>query len=1234
MTTKQRILIVEDERLAAEDLTEVLGIAGYEVVAVAATCDDAVSLATERQPHLVLMDIVLEGQEDGIEAASIIRSKLDIPVVFLTALTDDETLQRVKEAQPFGYLVKPFSERELVATIEMALNKYELENRLRIEEERLRQANEELENRVRERTAHLLELNQEMLLEIAEREELERSLRNSEQRLELALKGADLGLWDLNVSTGDAVVNQRTAKIIGYEIDEITPHIDFWAALLHPEDRSRAIKAFYAHIDGRTDYYEDEYRIKAKSGQWKWVLARGKVVERGADGKPLRMTGTYLDITSRKETEESLRRSEERYRTVADFTYDWEYWSDPSGKFLYVSPSCEGITGYSVQEFLDDHTLLEQIVHSDDRERFVEHLREVSKSSDDIAHTLDFRIVRRSGEVRWISHACQPVYSQEGSPLGRRVCNRDITDRKKVENSLTENEARYRALFENISNGVAIYRAVDNGNDFVLVDFNKAAETISGLSRNEVVSRSVREVFPGVEQFGLLDLLRATWETGRSTHHPISKYSDARLEIWTENFICKLPSGEVVAVFSDVTERRRAETALRESEEKYRATFNNAAVGMDLVDSAGRFVQVNETLSNLLGYAPEELLSLSVFDVTHPEDLQRSKEGIDALTQGKTQSYRLEKRYLRKDGTVVWADTSLSAIRGEDGQHRATVGVIMDITDRKKTEDVLLRLATAVEQAAETIVITDTDGNILYANPAFERTTGYSRSDALGKNPRIIKSGKHDDVFYRHMWQTISGGKVWSGRFVNRKKDGTLFEEEATISPIKDDAGRVVNYVAVKRDVTKEVSLHAQLLQAQKMEAIGTLAGGIAHDFNNLLTVISGFSELLLMGKEKDTPEYEDLSRILYAATNGAELVQRLLTFSQKVEPRSVPMNLNRQIMQVEKLLRRTLPKMIDIQLDLAPDVADIFADRAQAEQVLMNLALNARDAMPDGGTLTIQTKNAQLSEDFCEINVGAKQGRFVRLRVSDTGHGMDDATLEHIFEPFYTTKELGRGTGLGLASVYGIMSQHGGYITCKSELGQGTTFEAYFPAISETLQPSIDRSEAGPACGVETILVVDDEEFVRELGARILTGAGYTVLQASNGKEAEAIFRERTCRISLVVLDLIMPEMGGRECLKRLLGMDPNTKVLISSGYSADSSVQECLESGARGFVHKPFNMKDLLQQVRKVLDMEQHVPGTGSLKSPTALAPTETRLSPHAGSANPVSTRSDIEKSGQRID
>ena len=324
------------------------------------------------------------------------------------------------------------------------------------------------------------------------------------------------------------------------------------------------------------------------------------------------------------------------------------------------------------------------------------------------------------------------------------------------------------------------------------------------------------------------------------------------------------------------------------------------------------------------------------------------------------------------------------------------------------------------------------------------------------------------------------------------------------------------------------------------------------------------------------------------AARTGADLVHSLLTFSRKTETKPRPLNLNHQIERVRKLLSRTVPRMIEIQLNLDGDLAAINADPTQVEQILMNLAVNARDAMPDGGKLQIGTQNATLDEDYCGMHLGAAPGDYVLLQFSDTGKGMDPDTLEHIFEPFYTTKGPGEGTGLGLAMVYGIVKQHGGYIMCYSELGHGTTFKVFFPALSSPSQA--ERAPLKPTLrgGTETILLVDDEVLIRDLGKRILARAGYTVVTAANGNEALAAYKSKQNDIAIVILDLIMPEMGGKQCLEEMLKISPQAKVLIASGYSALGPSKEAVEAGAKGFINKPYDMHQMLQIVRHVLDGE----------------------------------------------
>jgi two-component system cell cycle sensor histidine kinase/response regulator CckA len=584
---------------------------------------------------------------------------------------------------------------------------------------------------------------------------------------------------------------------------------------------------------------------------------------------------------------------------------------------------------------------------------------------------------------------------------------------------------------------------------------------------------------------------------------------------------------------------------------------------------------------------PEELVGKALRDLVHPDYWQIVEARVaEMLATGQPQPV-IEEKFVRLDGTEI--DVEVVAVPVIQEGKPLVQAIFRDISGRKRAEAVQRRLAAAVEQAAEAIVITDPNGDFQYVNPAFERMTGYSSAEVINGKLSLLQSDEYQGEDYADLWNTLLKGETWAGRLTKKRKDGSAYEEDVTISPVRDPSGRIVNYVAVKRDVTREVLLEKQLLQAQKMEAVGTLAGGIAHDFNNLLQVVLGYSELISLNEGLDTRLKDDLSRINQAARNGADLVHRLLTFSRKTETKPRPLNLNHQIDQVRELLYRTVPKMIEIELVLDSNLAAINADPTQIEQILMNLAVNARDAMmPEGGKLVIETENVFLDEDYCNTHLEIAPGHYALLAVSDSGEGMDKETLEHIFEPFYTTKGPGEGTGLGLAMVYGIVKQHRGHIACYSEPDVGTTFRIYFPAMISESEAEEALVQPVPRGGSETILLVDDEDLVRDIGGRILTRAGYRVLTAVNGKEALEVYRAGRQDISLVILDLIMPEMGGKQCLEEILKIDAQARVLIASGYSVTGSSNEALAVGAKGFVNKPYDTRALLTMVREVLDKD----------------------------------------------
>ncbi len=629
---------------------------------------------------------------------------------------------------------------------------------------------------------------------------------------------------------------------------------------------------------------------------------------------------------------------------------------------------------------------------------------------------------------------------------------------------------------------------------------------------------------------------------------------------------------------------RQAQEALATSEARYRALFEHMTEGFFqaelLEDAAGqavdfRFLDVNPAHAQIIGLPRDAVVGKTARELF--PDLEAS--WLEAVAQVvRTGEPLAVEGFVRATGRY-YANSYFSPLPGQ------FASIFSDITSRKQGEAERERLATAIAQAAEIIIITDRDGTIQYANPAFETVTGYTCSEALGQTPRLLKSDMHDAAFYRALWDTIVSGQTWEGRIVNRKKDGRLFTDEATISPVRAADGTIINYVAVMRDITHELDLEAQYLQAQKMEVVGRLAGGIAHDFNNILTGVLGFTDLAITRVPAGSPLEEDLAEVRRLGLRAADLTRQLLAFSRRQALEMARVDLNALVEKTHKMLERVLGEDIGLQCDLCGDLSPVKGDASQLEQVILNLAINARDAMPNGGQLTLETANVTLGPESPHTYLDHRPGTYVMLALTDTGLGMDAATLAHLFEPFFTTKDSGKGTGLGLATVYGIIKQHDGSIYVYSEPGTGTTFKIYLPCLDEHCAPRPTPGDT-PITGTETILLVEDEETVRVIAQRILVRLGYTVLTAVDGADAERQFLADPARIHLLLTDVVMPGINGRELYHRLITTAPALKVLYMSGYTPNAIVHHGILDAGISLLSKPFTADSLGRKVRDVLD------------------------------------------------
>lgn len=703
---------------------------------------------------------------------------------------------------------------------------------------------------------------------------------------------------------------------------------------------------------------------------------------------------------------------------------------------------------------------------------------------------------------------------------------------------------------------------------------------------------------------------REAWEKGTASRSEevitLPGGGSRVLEVIKLPFFYKDGSRKGLSVLArDITGLKEMERQVEESTIFLRGILNGIQDGIMVLDREARILMVNQAMERLhqdrlplLGKKCYEAINLQTEPCSPCPALLTIEDG---------RLHSEEVTVTDAEGRMRHMELFSYPIVRKGWEISGAIVSVKDVTGKKKAEEAERRLAAAVHQAADSIVITDTDGNIEYVNPAFEKVTGYTIDEALGKNPCILKSGRQNESFYRELWETITRGEVWQGRFENRKKDGTIFEEEATISPVKDASGKIVSYVAVKHDVTRERALQRQLLAAQRMEAVGILAGGVAHDFNNILAAIQGYAELSLLRLDRASPLYAKITQILQASERAAGIVRQLLLFSRRQPMEFVTVDLTRLVTDLLKMLTRLIGEDIAIKTDLYPGILSIHADPGNIEQVIMNIVVNARDALPHGGTITIQTSKVDVGETYCTQYPFARQGSFVRLSISDTGTGIDEETLTHIFEPFFTTKGAGKGTGLGLAVVYGIVKTHKGWITVESSQGKGTTFEVFLPLVGGK-EEAVDR-DSKPDLSIlegrgQTILAVEDEENVRNFIEEALTNAGYLVLKAETAEEAHRILEKDAERVGLILSDVVLPDVSGIRLVDGLLSLKPGIPVIMSSGYTDERSHRTVILERGWAFLQKPYSVMTLLRTVRDVIAKSQASPRESCGCKPAGIA------------------------------
>jgi len=843
--------------------------------------------------------------------------------------------------------------------------------------------------------------------------------------------------------------------------------------------------------------------------------------------------------------------------------------------------AAERLYGWTATEAIGQNVSL--LVPADKVDELKQNLEQL-RNGEQVGYLETVRL-HRDGRRIDVALTISQVRDRDGRLIGVSKSARDIRDRKRVEKALQVSEGRYRAFFESTTAGL-----VEVSTEGQILQANTAFCQMLGYSRHEIQGMPVINLlFPedredAVSQYAGLSK-RGSFESDRRYCRRDGTPLLARVSAVAVPDAAGRPS-LVSVVVMDLTAHRAAEESLRTSEERFRAFMNYTPATAFIKDESGRFLYVNPTWRRQFDPEPIEWQGKTDCDFWPPQTaaLFRASD-IECLARN-TIIVSEETARTAAGEELTWMIMKFPLV---DGGCRCVGGMAWNITDRKRAEDTLRLQDRAIQATTQGILISDSsapDNLIVYASPGYERLTGFSAAETLGRNCRFLQGKDTDSATVAQLREAIRAGESCSVELLNYRKDGHPFWNELTISPLRDAVGRLTHYVGVLADVTARRNLQEQLRQVQKLEAIGQLAGGIAHDFNNLLTIINGYSELLLQRLTPNDPSRAMVVEIQKAGERSAGLTRQLLAFSRQQVLTPQVIDLNDVVTNTDKMLRRLIGADVQLTMTLDPELWAVRADSGQIEQVLMNLAVNARDAMPRGGRLTIETRNVKLDETYARTHIDARAGSHTLLSVTDTGSGMSAEVKARIFEPFFTTKDIGKGTGLGLATVHGIVKQSGGHVVAYSEVGVGTTFKVYLPRVDQPFGMKSHSKILVPPRGTETVLIVEDEDGVRALARQVLLSNGYTVLEASNGYDAVRMASSHEGPIHLLITDVVMPGASGQVVAEQIMQQHPEVRVLFVSGYTDDAVIRHGVLHEGVSFLQKPFSPIDLALKVRGVLD------------------------------------------------
>jgi PAS domain S-box-containing protein len=954
-----------------------------------------------------------------------------------------------------------------------------------------------------------------------------------------------------------------------------------------------------------------------------------------------------IEFEARAKAEETMRRLTE-LQTLAEQSGELLYKHDIHHRFTYVSPQCYSMLGYGPKDLgmqwtqlaTDNPINLKALEHTE---------RAIQTGERQPPYQVEMR--KKDGSAILLEVDETPLKDASGKVIAIIGAARDVTQRehaakalRQSEEALRESELKMRALYTSMNEGMALYELICDAAgrpvDYHILEVNPAYERIVGFTREQVIGKLASEAYSGRQPLHL-EIYAPVAISGQPTffetfvaplhkHFAISVFSPRR--------------GQFATVFADITKRKEAESQLSLLSQVYALISN---INQAIVRISDRKTLFQEACRIAVVHAQFRLAWIGWLDQTtgeiHPAAWAGHDEGYVAKIQSSiapTGGGLSPTGSAVREGRVVicsdiatdprmapWREAALARgyrsslalplkvgdrVVGAFGLYSSEVNYFSTIVveslievaadlsfalnlfernRQRESEQQQLRLQhSALEAAANAIVITNREGTIEWVNAAFTRFTGYTRDEVIGLNPRVLKSGLQDHAFYQRLWQTVLAGEVWQGTLTNKRKDGSLYEEEMTITPVRSDSGEITHFVAIKQDITERKKLEQQFLRAQRMQSIGLLAGGVAHDLNNVLAPVLMALPLLRNDMAPDQREHI-LQMLEQSVQRGANIVRQVLTYARGIEVQRTQVQLLHLIREVAKIAEETFPRDIQIRSNAPASLWPLQGDPTQIHQVLLNLAVNARDAMPEGGELSFTGSNVELREPLQFLDFEIPPGRYVSVAVADTGTGISHEIIERMFQPFFTTKPIGKGTGLGLSTVLGIVKSHGGLVEVETRQGAGSKFTVFLPAAPAEVAPAVsNRPPSLPQGRGETILLVDDEAGIVQVAKSMLVANGYRVIAAKDGVEALDRLAEQGAAIKVVVTDIMMPAMDGLAMTRALHRINPTLPVIASTGLlnppGEEDRAGQLRELGVKHFLRKPFQAEELLAALREVLD------------------------------------------------